>query len=412
MPVIFQKSTVLESLNIFTVVFFGLFFTFYVFLTKLYGFLDVALFLSFIGALFYFYSSNSLGLDKNVYSMLVFLLFLSVYSGVISLMYGVNELIFYAKFTKTLLLFFFSYFFYLLMSKKINYIDFKRIISFAIVFHALIVIFCIFNSDFRGLVYSFTGFQPRGPEWSRSPGLTISFNSTAIVHIVGLWFLISDKLWPKVLNVVFIIIVLFSLIFLGRSMAFLGLAIIFTLYFLGHYKSYRFFIFSFLTIILVVFVSDRDNISSLNNEVLLSNYDHFVEPVVKFTSSDDSGIGNIQSTLEGHFSFPEETLTLLFGNSMAGHIGLLDQFNSTDSDVGLINSINANGLFVTVSLYFFYLFLIWSSQKSDWQTVFIISSMSVALTFKETGFFTSYATTLLFLVYFYNIKPKPIRDGP
>ena len=97
---------------------------------------------------------------------------------------------------------------------------------------------------------------------------------------------------------------------------------------------------------------------------------------------------------------------LLFGNSKSGHIGFFQGDGETDSDLGVINSINANGLLVTISIYIFYLYLIFISRFGDWQTVALIVFLSLALSFKETGLFTSHATPLLFLVMYYQAFPS------
>ncbi|PIP98801.1 MAG: hypothetical protein COW76_19035 [Shewanella sp. CG18_big_fil_WC_8_21_14_2_50_42_11] len=386
----------------FNFVFLSISFLFFNFFTKIFGFIDVAMLVSFLGFLYFFVTRKNLKMPRKIYSISFYLLFLSIYAGFISCIYGVQEIIFFAKFFKTLLLFVFLFFLWLIISARVDYFDFLRVASLAIVFHSLIIIFCILSPDFREMVYSFTGYQPRGPGWSRSPGLTVSFNATAIVHIVGLWFLISRKIWPSPLNFIFMLIVFFSLIFLGRSMAFLGIVLLLFFYILNNFKSLKAFLFLFAVVLLSIFFSNRDNVELIGNDVILANYDHFVDPVAKFLSHDEGGLENVSKIIGSHYVFSDDVKVLLFGNSFSGHIGILDQYNSTDSDVGLINSINANGLFITLILYFFYIYIIWDCRRGDWQTVFIISLMSIALTFKETGFFASHVTSLLFLVYFYN----------
>jgi hypothetical protein len=146
--------------------------------------------------------------------------------------------------------------------------------------------------------------------------------------------------------------------------------------------------------------------SALKN--IVNNYAHFVEP---FVSDGDNNIMNYQNKgLTSHYYFSDRTLTLLFGDSMSGHIGFLGGKGETDSDLGFINSINANGLIITTLLYSFYILLLYNVRHKDFQSLLFLIILTFVLTFKETGFLSSYATVAIFLVYLFQIKKYSISN--
>lgn len=138
---------------------------------------------------------------------------------------------------------------------------------------------------------------------------------------------------------------------------------------------------------------------------ILANYHHFVDPLM-LLGSEKGADSYYSENMMTHIYLSDEWSVLLFGNSYAGHIGVMRESGDkgeTDSDLGLINSINANGIIITASIYIFYLLLIWTVRNKDWQPIAIVALLSLALSFKETGLFTSHATSLLFLLFFYQV---------
>ena len=126
----------------------------------------------------------------------------------------------------------------------------------------------------------------------------------------------------------------------------------------------------------------------------------FIDPIRAFGSA--GGIDSYyRENLVEHLYVSRDAATVFFGNSKAGHIGLLDSTGETDSDIGLINSINANGIFITFLIYVFYLLIFWQVRHTDWKTISFLVMLPVALSLKETGLFTSHATPALFFVFFY-----------
>tara|TARA_R110002072_G_scaffold289873_2_gene457216 strand:- start:13421 stop:14578 length:1158 start_codon:yes stop_codon:yes gene_type:complete len=340
--------------------------------------------------------------------ILFFFISLSVYSLIISIINGGVEIYWVLKFLKA------SIFLILLSitinSVKINFFKLNNLVISAVFIHSLIIIATVISSPFRDFVYGLTGYEHRSLLGLRSPGITISFNSTAIVHVIALYvFLFKEHKFKRIKRVIVFGVIFISLLFLGRTIAFSGIGIIFLT---GIIKRKKIIIgIGFFLIIFIPstfeFINDNKNLENFSPrvEILLKNYKKFVSPFM----GDDSNVNILtyqQNTLGSHYYFSNSITTLIFGNSRSGHVGLTDydKRGETDSDLGFINSINANGIIVTLFLYLFYVFLIKMSYKSD--IVLVLSLLTVILTFKETGFLTSHATPLLFFYVFVIRKNK------
>lgn len=345
---------------------------------------------------------------------LLFLVSISIYALFISSIYGANEIIFALKFLRTLLFFFLLYFVYAEIRGFISYDQFSKYFVAMTAVHSIIILCAIASPDFRHNLYALTGYTPRGPEWSRSPGLTSSFNSTAIVHIAGLWLLLSKHDWSVWPRWFFGLVILSSFIFLGRFITFLGLAITLSFLFIRQNGIRK----VILVLILALIVPLLGWLASLDFDTdtvagqFLANYHHLVDPLI--TLGERQGADSyFSANLSKHIYFSDNWYVLLFGNSYSGHIGLLGgAIGETNSDIGVINSINANGIIITTAIYVFYILLIWMVRKGDWQTISIVSLLSIALSFKETGLFTSHATPLLFLFFFYQYDSIYYKKWP
>jgi len=337
-----------------------------------------------------------------------------LYSCVISLIYGAQEIVFFLKFARTFVGFFLLYYVVIFLTKKITYDEFCRAFVVMVFLHSILILAMIIYPEMRSIIYSLTGYEPRGPEWSRSPGLTISFNSTAILHITALWMLVAKKYFNTVIRAGFIIIIMVSLVFLGRFVSFLGIITILMLLIFNSVnhrinRKTLFFLTTIITFVLFIYIQvqvtegEYDTDSTYGQ--LMSNVHHFVSPLINF--GENEGVDSYYSEhLSNHLYLSDRWYVILFGDSIAGHIGITREYSrgETNSDIGLVNSINANGLIVTILIFLFYFILVYEKRSGDWQTLFIISFLSLALSFKETGLFTSHATQLLFIIYFYRSK--------
>lgn len=373
-----------------------------IFGTKLQGILDIPLIVSllfFLSALY----TNKLEVPRELLNYFFILAGLALYAGFISLIWGGQEIFFFAKFLRAAILLFLLYSVWRYIKKRVSYEQFVKYHVIIVVVHSLIIFAAILSSDFREFVYGITGYVPRGMEWGRSPGLTISFNATAIVHICALWFLISRNHWGWWQKYLYLSIILVSLVFLGRFVFVVGAVLIFLFYFFD--KPVRAILYAMCLGALITLASIWVSNSNLSGDTLNSqlafNFYHFTQPFVGHADSPERLENYASHVLSGHVYFSDKWYVLLFGNSMAGHLGLFDSHGDTDSDLGVINSINANGLIITLFLYLFYMVFIWQSRHGDWQSVSLVAILSVALSFKETGFFDSHATPLLFLLLFY-----------
>jgi len=312
---------------------------------------------------------------------------------------GAKEIFFPLKFLKAFILFFTTIYFSEYLLKYLNLVKIHEIIILCVVFHSIIIFSCIISPEVRSTIYGFTGYLPRGPQWSRSPGMTLGFNSTAIVHVFALFTLLNQKYFSTIKQSIFIFIILFSLFFLGRSIFLLGfLAIIFLISIKRPVRSFLIMIISVL--VLFAFLSFLDEyLIETNNKIgiIIFNLSHFIK-IFDLTSAENV-LNYFSLVKDYHWSFPSDFQTLMIGNSLAGHLGILDTANSTGSDVGFVNSVNANGLLITLFLYFWYILLGCTSSINLRLGVTLLCSLSLLLSLKETGFFDSHVTPLLFLLY-------------
>ncbi|WP_341201691.1 hypothetical protein [Planomicrobium okeanokoites] len=381
---------------------------------KVFNFLDLSiLVLILVASNVIFVNKKNFFIYSDIRIIFYFLLGSIIYTGMISIFNGGIEYIWFLKMTKTLILSFliFCLAFYLNI-KRFTYNDIMKVIVISVITHSIVIYLNISFDAFREIIYSITGYQPRGPEWSRSPGLTISFNSTSIVHMFALYLLIFYFKQKSIIRIIAFITILPSVFFLGRFITYIALVMIIIglIIKLLLDRKYKLFfpglmIIMFFTYILNLNVSSLD----LNNKLdqILFNVSHFTEPLKSI--GDSGGVDNYsQETLDSHLYISDEWSTVIFGNSFSGHIGIVGGKGETDSDLGFINSINANGIILTSLIYLLYLFIIYRSYilKYDWKSIFFIVVLTLALSFKETGLFTSSATPLLFLVYFFQIISK------
>lgn len=388
-----------------------------IFVTKLYGRIDIPLLILLANFLLYISQTKTVKVPKQLLTVLIPIFIFTLYAGIITIIYGASEMVWFLKFGRTMLMFVLIYYTYYLISKEINYNEFVKIFCFAALIHSLIVILCVLYTPLALKIYSFTGAVPRGPIWSRSPGLTWSFNSTAIVHLTALWFVLRDFSKGKILkSLIFIIIIGTSLIFLGRFVSYIGILLI--LFFLIVQRPKRIiwvalFFFMLISMNNYIYSLDYDESSKIGRMVL--NYRHIASPLNNL--GNDTGRGAVEQYEDigkEHFYLTDKWYVLLFGNSQSGHIGLFWQDNDggeTHSDLGVVNSVNANGIILTLLLYLFYLSFILRSKKGDWKTVLFIVILTLSLTFKETGFFTSHATQLLCFILYYQLFNSSEKKG-
>lgn len=397
----------IATIKIFT---FGVVLFIVIFTTKLHGKVDVPIIIGFIFFLLALIK-HRIAYPAMLVPYVVYLFMISIYAIFISLVYGANEIIFAMKFMHTLLLFLLLYFVWLEVKDYISYDKFTKYFVLMVAVHSIIILCAIVFPDFRHALYGVTGYVPRGPEWSRSPGLTVSFNATAIVHVTGLWFLLSRKDWTGWKRWCLTLLILSPFIFLGRFISFVGIFLVmcFLLMQLSFWKKILAGAIVVASLPLLGWLSQLEyDVNTVDGQVL-ANYHHFVDPLM-LLGRENGADSYYSNTMSKHVYFSDQWYVLLFGNSYAGHIGLLTGAygdGETDSDIGVINSINANGIVITASIFIFYFLLIWTVRNKDWQPIAIVSLLSLSLSFKETGFFTSHATPLLFLLFFYQLLSEP-----
>ncbi|OHU90678.1 MULTISPECIES: hypothetical protein [Pseudoalteromonas] len=358
-------------------------------------YIDLAAFILIINAIAF----RHVKVDKFVASLVVILLSFFIYSTIVTMIYGFQEVIWPMKFFRTAAVVFLLYYLFINIKGVMSYEMFQWVIIYIVAFHSVLIYLLISSGELRDMVYGFTGYTPRGPGWSRSPGVTQSYNATTIVHLAALFLLVRLESSTLVKRLLFLAIILPSLFFLGRTMTYIGIMLI--LLVLAKKEPIKAMLISIGIISLVTLIMEMEFESDSTMSHIAFNISHAVEPVMLIGS--ETGVDNYASSvLSKHVYFSDDIEVLLFGNSMSGHMGVLSaKEGETDSDIGVINSINANGIFITLFMYLTYAYFIYASRRGDWQSVSFIAVLCVVLTMKETGFFTSHATPLLLLLVYY-----------
>lgn len=376
-----------------------------IFSTKMKTVVDIPLIIASFNFLIYLVNKKKIEIPRKLIRLQLILLFFAIYSGVITIINGSKEIIWLMKFTRTFLMFFLLYFSFRLISRKFNYNEFIRVLIFLTCVHSVIIIMCIIFPTFAIRLYSITGYVPRGPLWSRSPGMTISFNAIAIVHVTALKHLIiGNYISNKYHKRIMILVIVISLIFLGRFISYIGLALIAASYLISNRKKIVYFVMIFIgVVVLNSYIYSIEHISNTTLSNIIYNYKHMVDPIVN-SGNESSASNQYMSILKDHFYLSNKWNVFLFGNSQSGHMGLFFSYNNggdTNSDLGIINAINANGIFITIMMIGFYLLIIYESRKRDLESVSFIVILTLLLTFKETGFFDSHATQLMIFTFYF-----------
>lgn len=385
----------------------GVFFTLFLFLSKIKGVLDFAICVGPLFAVSYFASNRPIKIPIKIIYISIMLATLGAYAIIISFANNFQELIWAFKFFKTILLLFSCFFVVDFIAKKTE-INLDNCLIFAIWLHAVIVIACIVSEPFRDIVYSITGYIPRGPAWSRSPGLTISFNATSIVHITGLLLLLISRI-PKWIKIVVFLTIFISLLFMGRLIFVTGMLLLLAWRLIYSKKSRLSFLAGIAFCIGAVFLFYFNVESDLTTPigVFRANLYHLLNPIL----DRDHGIENYaQDSLSSHIYFSENLKVLLFGSSFSGHIGLIGGGGVTHSDIGLINVINAIGIPMSIVAYYCNIFFCFSKSPEVRRKCIFVVLLMLVLSLKETGLFESNAANLLFLLWASDLVNNQLND--
>lgn len=395
-------------LSLFLLVFIQLFFT------KIHVWYADIPFLFLVGIfIFHGFTRQNLTIPKEIIYLAFAFIILMVYAMFICLVNGAVELFWFIKLGRMAVFIVLMYFFYDILSKRVSYEEFKVFVIGAVILHSFVIYVAMYSNEFKWLIYSFTGYVPRGPEWSRTPGLTHSFNSPAIVHLMGILLIVKMNGWSIYRKLFLALLIVPSFMFLGRSMGYLGLALI-AGYMIFTKLTPRSSLLVCISLVLLLnffslsekdIVFDQKNIDDDISQQWLANLNGILLPLMRIGDSNSEGADSYYETLSDHIYFSENPFVIIFGNSHTGPSGLSGGYGETGSDIGIINSINANGVFVTFFLYLIYFYLTYRSKGSEWFDVFFVAILSIALTFKEMGFWASHATPLLLLIFYYQAFP-------
>jgi hypothetical protein len=388
-----------------------------IFVTKLQGVIDVQLLAVALLALPGIFRREVI--PPFVLQLFFVFMALFVYASIISIIYSGIEIIWPLKFMRTGITVLLLFYAFTTISQTLTYDAFCKLFVIFCSIHSIIIFLAILRPEFREFLYGLTGFEPRGPAWLRSPGLTVSYNTPAVLHITAIWLCVTRTNWPLLLRLMPALPIFLSLIFLGRTITYVGLALILTYaFFQSSFRGKMATVTSALLVIAAAgWILNGTFTPDSSEEKLQTTLAKAVNPLI--LTSDDRIDTYFQSKLAegGHIRFSDNWGQLIFGRARSGNIGIFGPDPLTMSDIGFVNSTTANGIVVTFLLYAIYMWLLYLTRKGDWATVGFVIALVFTITWKETGFFTSHITQLLFILIFYQviaktnvpILPKPAR---
>jgi len=379
--------------------------------TKLYGYID-APFILLVAFAVYELLTEGGDIPRALLPLLGAMLFFTAYTSFISLIYGADEWMWILKCGRTSMLILFLYYFYKRLRIYVSQDLFENFLVWAVLIHSLIIYSAILNPEFRTFLYAFVGWQPRGPEWSRSTGLTVSYNAVSVLHANALLVLAANSKWKGWKRVLLALGIAPSLFFIGKTMAYAGVAVI-LLYLVKKYPVRTAALVGAFAVALTVFpvfeqVEGLREEHTISGQVWINVYEQLL-PLARI--GEEGGVDRYPSeTLKSHIYFSDEWYVLLFGDSRSGNMGLapLSQ-GETNSDLGFINSINANGTPITLAFYGWYFYVIYLAWRRCRPVAWIAAFnalFSMIYSFKETGLFIGHCTPLMLFALYYGLFPS------
>jgi hypothetical protein len=378
--------------------------------TKLYGYIDVPIILLVAFGVYELLTEGG-DIPRALLPLLGAMVFFAAYAMLISLIYGGVELIWVAKCGRTAMLILLLYYFYKRLRGYVSYELFEKFFVGAILIHSFIIYSAMWSPEFRAALDTFIGRVPRGPAWSLSTGLTVSSNVPSILHTSALLVLAMNSRWRSWKRLLLALAIAPSLFFLGKTMAYAGVVILLG-YLVKKYPLRMVALVGALAIALTILpVFERlqglEEERTISGQVWINVYSRLL-PLLDITG--EAGvITYARETLAPHIYFSDQWYVLLFGDSRSGHIGLapLSQ-GETESDLGVINSINANGIPITLAFYGWYVYVIYLARRRcrpvAWIAVFN-AVLCMIFSFKESGFFVGHSTPLMLFSLYYGLFP-------
>jgi hypothetical protein len=295
-------------------------------------------------------------------------------------------------------------------------------VFWAVAFHAAIMVLQYTSSSFAALVNQISGYPP----WKiyRSTGLTVSYTTLNVVQGMGLLIAITlhHRFRSKVKTFFFlpaVIVILVSMLFAGRTAAYL----MYSFSFLAVLLGWRRFLIKWKPILVLagMFLLMQAFPTADNNEAFKKfrsvTLPTLVEPVQEYVQTgiiwNTYGGRTAEKIFKTMYFLPKDDATILFGSSTSGRGDVY-----VASDVGYILLIFGIGIFGLAGVIGFYVYLLFLGVKwrqYDFWIAFLTVMLALALlllNFKEQTLLTRHAFTLsAFLLCSWYIKQADYRSA-
>lgn len=372
----------------------------FVFGWKITNEIDLILISSILIILLFILRYSKIVLNRKEIVILICLIVMTLYGFIIAFARGLFDLSFITRSVRTVIntlaAFLLVRIYYDYSSECSSSMLLKHLES-CILLHAVICILMYTIPSFGSYVYRLTNIIEWGATTSielgyRTSGLTYGLSQTSVVQMWGILLIMYNQTIHKRSLFIYVcknIVVLISILIVGRSGLLLGIFFIPIYYLLSNYKNQKQALKNVIVImvVVVVIVSLWDLILSLLPEKF-SSYTLFrAEEVFNFFAGEESSTMDVIANKM--ITIPENAIDFIFGTSSLGRSSEV----YIQSDIGYIKVLFAVGIIGSLLTYLPVVLCLYYVTKSKRSVplkslTFIILCTNLILNFKELAIYT------------------------
>ncbi len=403
-----------KSLNLFQLISYFLLFFLTIYGPRLYGsnILDLISLTSIVCIIIGTLNGSFKMIDNKIIFVAILLIFMFLYTLMISVISGINEFVFAGKFIRAFLNFFGVYGLVFTFYKKTNgnLVLLLKLIYLSVLLHSLIMIFQYLLPDFGKFIVEINGYG--NDKLFRVTGLTVSYNTLNVVQSFGFFIGIILNKNGKFYYIIGSIVILIAMFLAGRTSFILTLLLLF-IYIIIDSKlnlvSYFKYLVSIVFFLFVVSILFNFYVpSNIKQKFESTTFVSFNQLILSINDSDDFAStygGETAIGLKDHLILPENVFILLFGNGNDGRGRVY-----IPSDIGYIKWIYGVGLLGSIIIYSLYLmiyYLIYKRLGSEMQNLNLVIIgnllMIILLHAKEQVILTRHAFSITFILFVFSI---------
>jgi hypothetical protein len=313
------------------------------------GLIDLSLIGLFIGIFYLIIHRRNIFINKYLFKLTLFLLFILCYSLIILLFNSEQDDAFFSvlRIARSLILFLF--FSILFSNVHIEEKSFLKVILFILAINSLFIILEVVNINFQMVMAGIVGYN-KPPFPFRGFGLTAGFEIAGLLSLTGLLLVYTLIYFDKkitIINTLYLILFFISVVFTSRTFIVLSALLNFAalLFFVinGSFKL-KFFATTILFLFTTLFVAYA-------LPLLIATLNAFGYGFTDVNLNDFSDSYNIHQTnvYSDLLIYPDTTIkSIFFGNS-----------NSPISDYGYLMMWHMNGIIGLLLVFLFFVYLNW-----------------------------------------------------